>query len=206
MAMDRNAQRLRATEVKVEQAKRLDQRHDDPLAGHVAGRDSGPRIPTQIALVKMIPSQLSTFDCQLLFPPNSQHTHKLNSPYLIENKGSDLSQITTKMQMQGRPFSALRARIPRTRHSHDSRACTVYSERREGSEVEASRVSSHFSSRFCHEATLPQSKTWQADQPQDGIAEGETVRAPGRTPHSALIARPELLCGQTRLNPAHPML
>src|SRR5713226_6027916 len=100
MAMDRNAQRLRATEVKVEQAKRLDQRHDDPLAGHVAGRDSGPRIPTQIALVKMIPSQLSTFDCQLLFPPNSQHDHKLNWSQLAENKGPGLFQIATKIETQ----------------------------------------------------------------------------------------------------------
>ena len=204
--MDRNAQRLRAKEVKIEQAKRLDQRHHVPLVGHVAGRDFGPRIPTQIAPVKMIPSQLSTFDCKLLFPPSSQHDHKLNSFYLIENKGSGSLLIATKMQMQGRPFSTLRARISRTPHSHRSRACTIYSERREASEVEASLVTSHFSSRFCHEAAFPESKTWQADQPQGGIAEGKTVRAPGRAPHSALIARPELFCGQTRLNPVHPML
>jgi hypothetical protein len=56
--------------------------------------------PTQIAPVKMIPSQLSTFGCLLLFPPSSQHDHKLNRSQLAENKGPDLSQIATKIESQ----------------------------------------------------------------------------------------------------------
>jgi hypothetical protein len=56
--------------------------------------------PSQIALVKMIPSQLSTFDCQLLFPPKSQQNHKLNRSQFAENKGPDLSQIATKIETQ----------------------------------------------------------------------------------------------------------
>jgi hypothetical protein len=56
--------------------------------------------PSQIAPVKIIPSQLSTFGCQLLLPPKSQHSHKLNRSQLPENKGPDLSQIATKTKTQ----------------------------------------------------------------------------------------------------------
>lgn len=204
--MDRNAQRPRAKEVKVEQAKRLDPRQDLPLAGHVAARHSGPSISTQMAQVRMISSQLSTVDCQPLLPLNSQHPHKLNSTYLIENKGSGSPQIATKTQFKYRPFSTLRARIPRTPHSHRARACTVYSERREGSKVEESLATGHFSSRFCHEAALPEPKTRQANQPSDGIAKDETVRAPNRFARETGRAGAEPFSGQTRLRRRHRML